>query len=52
MLESLIIPIAIAVVVWVLTDYFSPHPALTIIVKVIVFVFVLFKLLPLLGVHV
>jgi len=52
MLESLIVPIAIAVIIWVLVETFSPHPALTIIVKVIIFVWILLKLLPLLGVHV
>ena len=51
MLSALIIPIAIAIIIWIAADYFSPHPLLTTIVKVIVFVWLLYKLLPLLGAH-
>ncbi len=51
MLESLLITIVIAIIIWVAADNFSPHPALTIIVKCVVFVYVILKLLPLMGVH-
>jgi hypothetical protein len=51
MLESLIIPIAIAIVIWVAADYFSPHPLITLVVKLIVFVWILFKLFGVMGIH-
>ncbi len=48
---ELILYVAIAVACWVLLDYFSPHPALTTIGKIAVFVVLVFKVLPLLGIH-
>jgi hypothetical protein len=47
----LILFVAIAVACWVLLDYFSPHPALTILGKIAVFVVLMWKILPFLGVH-
>ncbi len=52
MLESLIIPIAIVIIAWIVLDWLSPHPLLTLIVKVILFLWILFKLFALLGIHI
>jgi len=55
-LVQLLIIVGALIVIWVLTENFSPHPALTMIVKVILFiafiVVVLTKLLPFMGVHI
>ncbi len=49
-LTHIIIILACAIIAWFVTDYFSPHPVLTMIVKVVIFVAVLIKVvLPLLG---
>ena len=52
MIESLIIPIAIAVIIWVACDYFSPHLLITLIVKIILFVWILLRLFAVAGIHV
>ena len=46
---QIILTVAIALICWWIVERFSPSPLITRICQVIIFVVVLFKILPLLG---